>query len=1314
MRQPSWRHIDNVFNRLGQVWGNCNGATIVVVVENKGHNGMGRRRAEPSLLNRRQFLAQLGYASPALLPAPFPLRAWPAIGSGEPRYGLSADIRLVPDYPARSPLDEMLRLVPAGTDACVTEKYAAELQIWFANLRQMVAGPGEANSTGLAQILDQSLEARELAGVRERKLPTGGAIALRKRSYAAAERAGKDSFVPQLLRYFMSLGRIETAEFEIVSLKQKTAAPLEIDAEVRYSLVGVRPNRSREERVGLWRMSWRQSAAAGWVATKWLFMEESAAQVAAQLFTDVSAQAFAGTDSYSKQLLYGADHWRTVLDGACGIDVYGNNGIAAGDFDGDGRDDIYACQPAGLPNRLYRNRGDGTFEDITEEAGVGILDPTACAVFADFENRGLQDLLVVCNSGPLLFLNQGNGTFAPKPGAFSFAKPPQGTFTHAAVADYDRDGRLDVYFCLYTYYLGLDQYHYPSPYFDARNGPPNFLFHNEGNARFVDCTEAARLNAENDRFSFACAWGDIAGSGGPDLYVANDFGRSNLYHNNGDGTFAAVSDEADVNVPGAGMSACWCDFDNDGKQDIYVSNMWSAAGQRVSDSEIFHARDSMEIRSFYRGHARGNCLYRNSGDGKFTNASESSGAARGRWAWSSDAWDFDHDGYSDLYVTNGYISGAAEPELSSFFWRQVVGNSPANAMPSASYEHGWNAINELIRSDHSWSGYERNAFYWNNREGSFSEVSGVSGLDLLEDSRAFALADLDGDGRLEVIAKNRNAPQIRVLHNVMTDIGEAVCFRLRGTKSNRDAIGAAITVRSGELRQTKYLQAGTGFLSQHTKEVFFGLGKPAGKITASVRWPSGLLQNFSDIPANHRVTIVEGKPDVSGSPFSGGSAAYSRKSPPVKPGPLPTAVSTWLLDPLPAPDFSLPDLSGKTATLAAFRGNPLLLTFWAGAAPLSVRQLHKLQNYQSEFTAKGLRIVSLNLDKDGDPREVRARAEKEKLSLRICVATAEVAGIYNILYRFLFDRRRDLPIPCTFLLDESGLIVKVYQGELDGRQILNDAASIPHTYAARVAKGLPFPGTLYKGQFKRNDFTYGVALFQHGYLDQAAESFKQVVAVQPENAEAYYNLGTLYLRKNDLQQAGEYLQQTVKLRSEYPEAWNNLGMIAGQQSRFDDAIRSFQRSLDQRPDYVTALLNLGNVYRRQGNMAESSRLLKRALELEPENSEANYSLGMLYARQNDLTQATASLRKSVALRPDYPDAINNLGVLYVRQGKNTEAEQQFAACIRIAPNFDQAYLNLARLYMLLQEKEKARQTLEALLKLQPAHKLAQQALEMLN
>ncbi len=1113
---------------------------------------------------------------------------------------------------------------------------------------------------------------------------------------------------------------METAEFEIVAIEEIAGSSPTVRVEIRYSFVGSpAAGAGREERIGIWRTQWVRDSSNAWKAVRWEASEETVSRARDPIFIDITSHVFSRTDSYQNQMAHGVDYWRTVLDGACGIDVYGNNGLAVGDFDNDGFDDLYVCQPAGLPNRLYRNRGDGTFEDVTEKSGVGVLDGTACALFADFENKGLQDLLVVCGSGPLLFLNQGNGRFLLKSDAFQFARAPQGTFTGAAVADYDRDGRLDIYFCVYSYYLGLDQYHYPAPYFDARNGPPNFLLHNEGNATFHDRTEAAGLNVDNDRYSFACAWGDCNGDGSPDLYVANDFGRSNLYRNRGDGTFATVSTAAGVEDAGAGMSASWFDFDNDGKQDIYVANMWSAAGQRVSGQSLFHGKDSEDVRALYRRHARGNSLYRNKGDGKFENVSSPAGVEMGRWAWSSDAWDFDHDGYPDLYIANGYISGPRDVsrdhgDLSSFFWRQVVGKSAKDSTSSPSYERGWNAINELIRSDSTWNGYERNVFYANNHDETFSDISGVAGLDVRDDSRSFVLADLDHDGRLEVIVKNRSGPQVRIFHNVMKDLGGSLALRLRGTKSNRDAIGAAVTVEAGTHRQTKYLQAGSGFLSQHTKELFFGLGDASGTVRATIRWPSGLAQTFENLPVNHRIEIVEESSDFVAKPFPSAPAAYAQAGEPLKPENLPSPIETWLFEPLSSPEFALPDLAGKVQALGSFRGGATLLNFWSTTSPASIDQLQLLERSYSRLASSGLRIVAVNLDEASDVQAARSFAAKQKLSFPVLLATQEVAGVYNIVYRYLFDRRRDLPVPCSFLIDPDGMIVKVYQGVTRPENVAEDLKSASRAPSDRLTRALPFAGTLYQGEFRRNDFTYGVAFFQRGYLEQAAASFQNVIAAKPNEPEAYYNLGTLYLRRNALSDSRNYLEQAVKLRPDYPEAWNNLGMIAAQQGQADEGVRNFQKSLQQRPDYVIALLNLGNLYRREGHLAEAEKLLSRALELEPENPEVNYNLGMLYARQEQLESAAQSLQRAVILRPDYPDALNNLGVLFVRQQKYPEAKEQFETCIRIAPNFDQAYLNLARLYVVLNDKDKAKGVLQALLKQQPQHQMAQQALEMLN
>ncbi|MGA8273620.1 MAG: VCBS repeat-containing protein, partial [Candidatus Sulfotelmatobacter sp.] len=409
-----------------------------------------------------------------------------------------------------------MRLVTPGLDEYITEKYAFEvmevLSAWSKDLR------AAAVTSQVPKFLAPSIQAASLLPTEEISLRSGPGIEVSRRRFSANVGLGREHFLREVKRYVSELGKIETAEFQIVGIEAAQNADSPVRVDIRYDLVGARENASREERIGLWRTQWSHDSSNGWHAVRWEATEETVSRVREPWFVDVTAQALGQTESYKRQMRRGADYWRTVLDGACGIDVYGNNGVAVGDIDNDSSDDLYVCQPPGLPNRLYRNRGDGSFEDITDESGLGLLDGTACALFADFENKGLQDLLVVCAAGPQLFLNQGKGKFKRKADAFKFIQPPQGTFTHAAIADYDGDGRLDIYFCLYSYYLGLDQYHYPAPYFDARNGPPNFLFHNEGNGTFQDRTQAAGLNAENDRYSFACAWGDYSADGHPSLY----------------------------------------------------------------------------------------------------------------------------------------------------------------------------------------------------------------------------------------------------------------------------------------------------------------------------------------------------------------------------------------------------------------------------------------------------------------------------------------------------------------------------------------------------------------------------------------------------------------------------------------------------------------------------------------------------------------------------------------------------------------------------------------------------------------------------
>jgi len=424
----------------------------------------------------------------------------------------------------------------------------------------------------------------------------------------------------------------------------------------QYISISGRTDAGMVEQNATWSIRWAPTVDGGAPKMEWIGVEQfeqvTTHTPTGPLLADVTESVFASCPSYRTQLVYGVDHWTSHIEKRHLISFYGHQGLAIGDVDGDGLDDLYVCQSGGLPNLLFIRQPDGTLRDQSAESRVDVLDSTHSALLVDIDNDGDQDLIVATAAGLMAFENDGQARFRPR------ARILEGyNALSLAAADYDGDGNLDLYLCQNHRPDGkAESLPQPVPYHDAENGTPNQLLRSDGNWKFVDVTGDVGLNVNNSRFSFAAAWEDYDNDGDLDLYVANDFGRNNLYRNNGERGFTDVAAEAGVEDIAAGMSVTWGDYNHDGWMDIYVSNMFSGAGNRITYQRQFKEGASEETKSQIRRLARGNTLFENAGDGTFRDVSLQAAVTQGRWAWASRFCDLNNDGWEDLLVANGYFT----------------------------------------------------------------------------------------------------------------------------------------------------------------------------------------------------------------------------------------------------------------------------------------------------------------------------------------------------------------------------------------------------------------------------------------------------------------------------------------------------------------------------------------------------------------------------------------------------------------------------------------------------------------------------------
>jgi len=499
-----------------------------------------------------------------------------------------------------------------------------------------------------------------------------------------------------------------------------------------------------------------------------------------------------------------------------------SGGVALIDFDNDGLLDIYltdsltvdtAQDPKAARSALYRNLGNGKFEDVTDKAGVGHPGWAMGVCTADVDGDGWEDIYVTGLGGNRLYRNNHDGTFTDIAQRAGVAGG--GWSAGCGFADYDRDGNLDLFV---SRYVKIDlsnlpefgkgktcQYRGTAVQCGPRGlpGESDLLFHNDGDGHFTEVSEKAGVADARAYFGMGIAWFDYDGDGWPDLYVANDSGPNYLYRNLANGTFKEVAFSTGVAVSEDGgeqgsMGVALGDYDNSGRQSLYITNF----------AEEYKA------------------LYRNDGD-HFTDVSFRSKTAPSGLpyvGWGTAFLDYDNDGWLDLIAANGHVY----PQL---------GESAAGA--SAGY-------------------HQRRLLYHNRGDGTFDEVAAQFGPALTEArvSRGLAVGDLDNDGRLDVVINDLDSrPQ--VLRNEIAGAGHWLLVKLKGKGHNTDAIGAIVTVKAGALTQTRVVQSGTSYLSQDDMRRHFGLGPATQADSIEVKWPDGTVSRVQNVKADRRLDIAQ-------------------------------------------------------------------------------------------------------------------------------------------------------------------------------------------------------------------------------------------------------------------------------------------------------------------------------------------------------------------------------------------------------------------------------------------------------------------------
>ncbi|MGJ8698156.1 MAG: ASPIC/UnbV domain-containing protein [Verrucomicrobiaceae bacterium] len=547
-----------------------------------------------------------------------------------------------------------------------------------------------------------------------------------------------------------------------------------------------------------------------------------------------------------------------------------------------------------------------------------------------------------------------------------------------------------------------------------------------------------------------------------------------------------------------------------------------------------------------------------------------------------------------------------------------------------SYFRGWKALSELIGRGRSFSGREKNTAFLNLRDGSFADVSSVTGLDFSDDARAVVSCDWDFDGRVDFWVSNRTAPRVRLLMNEGGESGNWVAIRLSGTRSNRDAIGAKVTLDVGGERRVKSVKAGDGFLAQSSRWLHFGLGE-AEEARVTVRWPGGETEEFGMVKGGAFYDGVEG-----------GGVLEIWDAPKVELAvrELPVVMEEGLKRTVMVGRIPLPKVEGVKAQ----DGKARVLSLWSGTCPLCVEEMKEWAAREREIRESGVEVIAVNVDEfvGGEVAELPEGFPFEGMG-----ATKELLEALELFRGTFVELQGPISLPCHFLLDEKGKVAVMYEGSLGVEVFLKDVGELGQDVRGQRESAVPFVG-----QWASLPFEPQVRRYAHAFAK----------AGKPEREVRYL--------KEFLEGEAEWTDEVIGVRY-------GLGELLLEKERVDEAVAVFAPFIEGGKVTARANQEVGETLLKLGAVGPAAGHLRAAVPFMGGDASLRYNLGLAYAAAGKNEEALVELSESVRLEPQRAQTFLHLGNVLLGMGRAGDAVRSYRAALKLQEGWSPAANKLA-------------------------------------